>query len=102
MHGQLTACGASPGALLRLDAMRQSSGDVPLGAAAAAGCLGLGDAAAFALGDEVAALLDLAEDAIALDGLAEAGEEVFRGFALTDLDDGQTAYSLSGGRRDAR
>jgi hypothetical protein len=56
-----------------------------LGAAAAAGGFGAGDAAAFALGDEVPALLDLAEDAVALDGLTEAGEQVLGGFAVSKV-----------------
>jgi hypothetical protein len=33
----------------------------------------------------VTALLDLAEDAIALDGLAEAGEQMLGGFAVSKV-----------------
>jgi hypothetical protein len=47
-----------------------------LGATATAGGLRGGDTAAFALGDEVAALLDLSENSIALDGLAEARQQM--------------------------
>jgi hypothetical protein len=56
-----------------------------LGAAAAAGGFRTGDAPAFALGDEVAALLDLAEDAVALDRLAESRQQVLRGFAVSQV-----------------
>jgi hypothetical protein len=43
---------------------------------AASGCFCTGDAAALALGDEVAALLDFAQDAVALHRLAEAREQM--------------------------
>jgi len=39
-------------------------------------CFGAGDPAAFALRDEVTALLDLAQDAVALDRLPEASDQV--------------------------
>jgi hypothetical protein len=61
------------------------SGSGALGAAAAAGGLGARDAAALALRDEVAALLDLPQDAIALDGLAEARDQVLWGFAFSKV-----------------
>ena len=61
---------------------RKTLRDGALGAAAAAGSLGHGDAAALALGDEVPALLDLAQDAVTLDGLAEAGEQVLAGLTI--------------------
>ena len=56
-----------------------------LGAAPAAGGLGLGDATPFALGDEVTARLDLAEDAVTLDGLAEPGDEMLGGLAVSQI-----------------
>jgi hypothetical protein len=56
-----------------------------LGAAASAGGFRAGDAAAFALGDEVAPLLDLAEDAVALDRLAEAREQMLWGFTISKV-----------------
>jgi hypothetical protein len=56
-----------------------------LRAAAAAGGLGAGNAPALALGDEVAALLDLAEDAIALDCLPEAREQMLWGLAVSKV-----------------
>jgi hypothetical protein len=56
-----------------------------LRAAAAAGGLRAGNPPAFALGDEVATLLDLAQDAIALDGLAEARQQMLRGFAVSKV-----------------
>ena len=59
--------------------------DLALRAAAAAGGFGAGDAAAFALGDEVTALLDLAQDAVALDSLAEAREQMLGGFAVSKV-----------------
>lgn len=45
-------------------------------ATATARGLCLGNAAPFALGDEVPALLDLAQDAVALDGLPEPRDQV--------------------------
>jgi hypothetical protein len=57
-----------------------------LRAAAAAGGLGAGDAASLTLRDEVPALFDLAQDAIALDGLAEAREQMLGGFAVSQID----------------
>ena len=56
-----------------------------LGAAAPAGGLCAGDAAPLALGDEVTALLDLAQDAIALHDLPEAGDQVLGGFAFAEV-----------------
>ncbi len=54
-------------------------------APAAAGGFRPGDAASLTLGDEVTALFDLAEDAVALDGLAEARDQVLRRFAFSKV-----------------
>jgi len=62
-----------------------SGGGGALGAAAAAGGLGTRDAAALAFRDEVTALLDLPQNAVALDGLAEARDQVLRGFAFSKV-----------------
>jgi hypothetical protein len=57
-----------------------------LRAAPPAGGLRAGDTPALALGDEVAALLDLAEDTVALDRLAEARQQVLWGLAISKVD----------------
>jgi hypothetical protein len=57
-----------------------------LGSAAAAGGLRAGDAPALALRDEVPPLLDLAQDAVALDHLAEARDQMFWGFTVSKVD----------------
>jgi hypothetical protein len=57
-----------------------------LGSTAAASGLGASDAPALALGDEVPPLLDLTQDAVALDHLAEARDQMFRGFTVSKID----------------
>jgi hypothetical protein len=58
-------------------------GGLALGAAPPARSLCPGNAPALASRDEVTALLDLAEDAVTLDGLAEPREQVLGGFAVS-------------------
>lgn len=76
-----------------VDAADPAGSVAPDGAAGgAAGALArglrLGDAAHLGLGDEVAAALDLAQHAVALDELGKAADQRFAAFAFTDLDIG--------------
>jgi hypothetical protein len=64
---------------------RRPSGWDALGPSTAACGLRGGDTASFALGNEVATLLDLSQDPVALNGLAEAREKMLSAFAVSKV-----------------